>query len=185
MLCNRSAGVGRIVDLGKNHTIAVGSEGTGARTTWDAFVLADKKRYQPVNIDTRSGLRALSAVSDGSQVQCALVISALNAPFIKGDAQQNGDRIVLVPTDDGDMGGVAKDARGKAVYGYGEIPSDTYPKVQPGGTVYGTKAVKTITVEAIFVTNNKWVEANERPFDNLLRAFAAAKPEIEKLAKPQ
>jgi TRAP-type uncharacterized transport system substrate-binding protein len=185
LLCNRNASIGRIVDLTKSHTIAVGPEGSGSRTTWDAFVMADKKRYAPVNIDVRSGVRALSAVADGSQVQCALVITALNSSFIKGDAQQLGDRIVLAGTDDRDMKGVAKDPRGQPVYSYGEIPANTYPRVQPSGVVYGTKSVDTIAVDAIFVANQDWINANERSYESLLRAFSAAKPNILNLVQPK
>jgi TRAP-type uncharacterized transport system substrate-binding protein len=185
LICNRGADIGRVTDLTKKHTVAVGPDGTGARTTWDAFVLADKKRYQPVNIDTRSGVRALSAVADGSQVQCLLWVGALGASYLRNDAQGQGDRIVLVGTDDWDMGKVAKDGRGKEVYGYSEIPSGTYPRIQPGGALYGTKAVKTITVDALFVTSVRWIEQNERAYDGVLRGFAAAKPAIADLVAPK
>jgi TRAP-type uncharacterized transport system substrate-binding protein len=184
LLCNRQSGVSRITDLTSKHTVAVGPDGSGARTTWDAFVIADKKRYAPVSVDTRSGVRALSAVADGSQVQCALWVGALNASFIKDDAQKHGDRLALVGTDDWDMGGVAKDSRGVAVYGYGEVPADTYPRVQPGGTLYGTKPVKTIKMDALFVANVNWINANERAYDGLLRSFAAAKPGIQAIVNP-
>lgn len=185
LLCNRDAKVNRVVNLTKNHTVAVGPEGSGARTTWDAFVLADKKRYEPVNIDSRSGVRALSAVADGSQVQCFLVVSALNSSFMRDDAQQHGDRVVLAGTDDGDMRGLARDARGQPVYEYSEIPSGTYPRIQPSGTLYGTRAVGTIVVDALFVANIDWINANERAYDSLLRSFSAAKPAIEKLVQPR
>lgn len=185
LLCNRKANIDRVTDLNKNHTIAVGPEGSGARTTWDSFVLADKKRYQPVNIDTRSGVRALSAVADGSVVQCALWVGALGSSYLKNDASQNGDRIVLAATDDWDMGSVAKDNRGKPVYGYSEIPANTYPRIQPGGLVFGTKPVKTITVEAIFVSNVNWINANERAHDNLLRGFNNSKSAIKDLITPK
>lgn len=185
LLCNRNSGIDRVTDLTSKHTIAVGPDGTGARTTWDSFVLADKKRYLPVMIDTRSGVRALSAVADGSQVQCALWVGALGSSYLKNDAQQHGDRIVLAATDDWDMGKVAKDARGKAVYDYAEIPAGTYARIQPSGTVYGTKAVKTITVDALFVTSVKWIEANERAYDTVLRGFSAAKPAIAGLITPK
>ncbi|QRE76500.1 TAXI family TRAP transporter solute-binding subunit [Methylobacterium aquaticum] len=184
LLCNRSAKIGRIVDLTKANTIAVGPDGSGARTTWDGFVLADKKRYAPVQIDTRAGVRALSAVADGSQVQCMLWVGALNASFVKTDAQAQGDRIVLAGTDDRDMAHT-RDARGQLVYAYGEIPAGTYPRIQPGGTLYGTKAIGTISVDALFVTGLAWVNANERSYDALLRAFAAAKPAIATLVQPQ
>jgi len=185
LLCNRAAGISRITDLGKATTVAVGPDGSGGRTTWDAFALADKKRFGPVSVDTRSGVRALSAVADGSQVQCALWVGALNASFIKNDAQAQGDRVVLVRSDDREMVGSAKDARGQPVYGYGEIPAGTYPRIQPSRALYGTKAMDTIAVDALFVTALPWVNANERAYDQLLRAFTAAKPQIQAIAQPQ
>lgn len=186
MLCNRKTfGASRMVDLNESNTVAIGPEGSGANTTWAAFVLADKKRYGKVRTDARSGPRALAAVNDGTEVQCSLIITALNAAFIKNDAQKYGDSIVLVGTDDRDMTKVAKDARGQYVYTYGEIPADTYPKVQPGGTVYGTKAVGTIQVDAVFVANVDWISAHDAEYDKILRGFANAKPDIAKLVQPK
>jgi len=182
LLCNRDAGVDRIVDVNSNKfTIAVGPQGSGANTTWEAFVLADRDRYGPVLTDTRSGLRALAAVADGSQVQCALFIAALNSPFIKNDAGSLGDKIVLAGTDDGDMGAVAKDSRGSAVYTYDKIPAGTYPNIQPSGSLYGTKEVGTIAVDALFVVSTNWINANERSYDAVLRAFSSAKPSIQEI----
>jgi TRAP-type uncharacterized transport system substrate-binding protein len=185
MICNRKVGFSRMVDMNKSHTVAIGPDGSGARTTWDAFVLADKARYSVVGTDSRSGVRALSAVAEGTQVQCALIVAALNSSFMKNDAQQQGENIVLVGTDDRDMTKTAKDGRGQAVYTYGEIPAGTYPKIQPTGAVYGTKAIGTIQVDAIFVANSDWINTNEAEYDKLLRSFAAAKPQITKLAQPQ
>ncbi|TYO65410.1 TRAP transporter substrate-binding protein [Bradyrhizobium hipponense] len=185
MICNRKLDLGRMVNLTKDMTVAIGPDGSGAHTTWDAFVLADKARYGKVVTDNRSGIRAVQAVADGSQVQCALVITALNSAFMKNDAQNAGDRVVLVGTDDRDMTTVAKDARGQYVYSYGEIPAGTYPRIQPSGAVYGTKAIGTIQVDAIFVANANWINDHEREYDGLLRAFQSAKPEISKLAQPQ
>lgn len=185
LLCNRNAGFDRVVDLKSTHTVAVGPDGSGARTTWEAFVLADKKLYAPVKIDTRSGVRALSAVADGSAVQCALWIGALGSSYMKNDASQHGDRIVLIGTDDRDMTRNAKDARGQAVYTYGEIPSGTYPRIQPSGSLYGTKPVQTIKLDALFVTNVAWINQNEKFYDSVLRAFTAAKPAITELVTPK
>lgn len=185
LLCNRSLKLGRIVDLTKANTVAVGPDGSGARTTWDAFVLADKKRYSAVQVDTRAGVRALSAVADGSQVSCLLYVGALGAPFLKSDAQMQGDRVVLVDSYDRDMPGVAKDARGAAVYTYGKVPSGTYPRIQPSGAVYGTKELDTMQVDALFIANADWISANETAYDRILKGFAAAKPGIEKLAHPE
>ncbi|SDH37905.1 TAXI family TRAP transporter solute-binding subunit [Bradyrhizobium ottawaense] len=185
MVCNRKLGISRMVDLNKSNTVAVGPDGSGGRTTWDAFILADKARYSVVGTDPRSGVRAFSAVAEGTQVQCAMVVTALNAPLIKNDAQKEGDNVVLVGTDDRDMTRTAKDGRGNAVYTYGEIPAGTYPRIQPSGTVYGTKAIGTVQVDAIFVASTAFIEANEADYDKLLRSFAAAKPQIQKLAQPQ
>lgn len=185
LVCNRAAKLDRIVDLGKSHTVAVGPDGSGARTTWEALVLADKKRYAPVQIDTRSGVRALSAVADGSQVQCLLWVGALGSSYLKNDAQQHGDRIVLVSSKDRDMPGAAKDGRGQPVYAYGEIPAGTYPRIQPGGVVYGTQAVDTIAVDALFVASVAWIDANSGTYDRVLRGFSAAKPAITELVKPK
>jgi TRAP-type uncharacterized transport system substrate-binding protein len=184
MICNRNANLGRMVNLTKEMTVAIGPDGSGAHTTWDGFVMADKKRYGVVNVDTRSGQRALAAVADGTQVTCALVVTALGSSFFKNDAQALGDKLILVGTDDRDMAHT-KDARGKTIYDYGEIPADTYPKIQPSGTVFGTKAVGTIKLDAIFVANTGWINANEAAYDKLLRAFSSARPEITKLAQPQ
>jgi TRAP-type uncharacterized transport system substrate-binding protein len=183
MLCNRGPNLGRMVSLTKDMTVAIGPDGSGSNTTWAGFVMADKKRYGVVNTDTRSGVRALSAIADGTQVTCMLVITALNSSFMKNDAQQLGDKLVLVGTDDRDMEHT-KDARGKTIYDYGEIPADTYPKIQPSGSVYGTKAVETIKLDAIFVASTKWINDHDADYDKLLRAFAAARPEIGKLAQP-
>lgn len=185
MLCNRKANLGNISYLTKDMTVAIGPDGTGAHTTWDAFVLANKARYGGVRTDERSGQRALAAVSDGTDVTCALVITALNSAFVKEQAQKLGDNIVLINTDDSDMPKVAKDGRGQPVYKYSEIPADTYPKVQPSGTVYGTKKVGTIAIEAIFVASTGFISGHEKEYDKVLSAFSNAKPDIAKLAEPQ
>jgi TRAP-type uncharacterized transport system substrate-binding protein len=185
LLCNRNAKISDVRSLTRGHTVAVGPDGSGARTTWDAFVLANRQRYGHVNTDTRSGVRAISAVADGSQVQCMLWIGAMGSSLMKNDAQQQGDRIVLVETADKDMVRDAKDNRGKAVYSYGEIPSGVYPRMQPSGALWGTKALDTTQVDALFVTNVNWINANERAYDALLRAFGAAKPDIVNLVTPR
>lgn len=184
LLCNRKAfTASRMVDLGKDHRVAVGPEGSGANTTWAGFVSADKKRYGPVGLDNRTGERALAAVADGSDVTCMLVVAALNSSFFKQAAQTVGDKVALVGTDDRDMAHT-KDARGKTIYEYGEIPADTYPKIQPGGTLYGTKAVPTVQVDAVFVASSAWIGSNEKAYDGLLAAFRSASPDIQALVKP-
>lgn len=185
LLCNRKSGIDAISDLTPNHKVAVGSSGSGSQVTWSAFVLANKKRYGDVKVDARDGMRALGAVVDGSQVQCMLSVASLGTSFMKNDAQAVGDHVLLASTDDSGMNRVAKDSRGNSVYAYSEIPAGTYPAIQPAGRVYGTKAVGTLTVDALFVTSLAWVNANEELNNKLLRAFASAGPEIKALATPK
>ncbi|WP_157091419.1 hypothetical protein [Methylobacterium nodulans] len=129
-------------------------------------------------------MRALTAVADGSQVQCMLWVGALNSSFMKTDAQQQGDRVELVATNDRDMAKTAKDARGQPVYVYGEVPSNTYPRLQPRGVLGDSKSVDTMAVDALFVVSLPWINANGATYDKLLRDFAAAKPEIQAIANP-
>jgi TRAP-type uncharacterized transport system substrate-binding protein len=91
----------------------------------------------------------------------------------------------LVGTDDRDMTKTAKDARGNAVYTYGEIPSGTYKGIQPTGTFGGSKSVDTIQVDAVFVANRDWIAAHGTDFDKILDGFANAKPDIAKLVQPK
>lgn len=185
LICNRKAYTSaRMVDLNETYTVAVGPEGSGANTTWAAFVMADKKRYGKVRTTDATGTLALSMVSDGSEAQCALIITALNAPFLRNEAPQYADSIVLVGTDDRDMANGAKDARGQQVYTYGEIPAGTYKGIQPSG-MFGSKAVNTIQVDAVFVANRDWIAAHSSEFEKVLQGFANAKPDIAKLVQPK
>lgn len=184
LLCNRSLGLDRVVDLNPTHTLALGDMKSGARKTWDGFILADKKRYQNVKTDEREGFASFLAVADGSQVQCTIWVGALGSAQFKHDAAQLGDGAVLISSYDRDMAKNAKDHRGQPVYGTGEIPAGMYPQIQPKAMGWGTKAVDTITVDALFVVGTKWVKANKGNYETVLRAFVAAKPAINDLIKP-
>ncbi len=185
MLCNRKLGLDRVVDLNQTHTLALGDMKSGARKTWDGFILADKKRYSNVKTDDREGFDAFLAVADGSQVQCTIWVGALGSASFKEDASKLGDGAVLISSYDRDMANTAKDSRGNPVYGVGEIPAGMYPQIQPKGFGWGTKPVDTITVDALFIVSNKWRNANKASYDTVLRAFVAAKPAINDLIKPK
>ena len=185
LICNRKAYTSsRMVDLNSNYTVAIGPDGSGANTTWAAFVAADKARYGKVRTSDLTGSLALSAVNDGSEVQCALIVTALNASFLKNEAPKYASGVVLVETDDRDMTRNAKDARNNPVYTYGEIPSGTYKGIQPSG-MFGSKSVATIQVDAVFVANRDWVAAHTSDFEKIVEGFANAKPDIEKLVQPK
>ncbi|WP_315768587.1 MULTISPECIES: TAXI family TRAP transporter solute-binding subunit [unclassified Bradyrhizobium] len=186
LICNRKAYTSpRMVDLNSNFTVAIGPEGSGANTTWAAFVAADRARYGKVRTSDLTSTLALSAVADGSEVQCALIITALNAPFLKNEAPKYASSVTLVATDDRDMTKNAKDNRGNPVYTYGEIPSGTYKGIQPTGLLGGSKSVDTIQVDAVFVANRDWIAAHQGDFEKIVDGFANAKPDIEKLVQPK
>lgn len=186
LLCNRKAYTSaRMVDLNASYTVAIGPEGSGANTTWAAFVAADKARYGKVRTSDLTGTLALSAVNDGSEVQCALIITALNASLLKSEAPKYANGLALVATDDRDMTKNAKDSRGNPVYTYGEIPANTYKGIQPTGMFGGSKSVDTIQVDAVFVANRDWVAAHTSDFEKIVDGFANAKPDIEKLVQPK
>jgi TRAP-type uncharacterized transport system substrate-binding protein len=186
LVCNRKAYTSaRMVDLNSNFTVAIGPEGSGANTTWAAFVAADKARYGKVRTSDLTGTLALSAVNDGSEVQCALIVTALNAPFLKNEAPKYADSVVMVATDDRDMTKNAKDSRGQPVYTYGEIPANTYKGIQPAGMFGGSKAVDTIQLDAVFVANRDWIAAHGNEFEKIVDGFANAKPDIQKLVQPK
>lgn len=185
LLCNRKAYTSaRMVDLNSNFTVAIGPQGSGANTTWAAFVAADKARYGKVRTADLTGTLALSAVNDGSEVQCALIVTALNAAFLKNEAPKYADGIVMVETDDRDMTKNAKDNRGQPVYTYGEVPAGTYKGIQPSG-FFGSKTVATIQVDAVFVANRDWIAAHQGDFEKIVDGFANAKPDIAKLVQPK
>jgi TRAP-type uncharacterized transport system substrate-binding protein len=186
LVCNRKAYTSaRMVDLNSNFMVAIGPEGSGANTTWAAFVAADKARYGKVRTSDLTGTLALSAVNDGSEVQCALIVTALNAPFLKNEAPKYADSVVMVATDDRDMTKNAKDSRGQPVYTYGEIPANTYKGIQPTGMFGGSKAVDTIQLDAVFVANRDWIAAHGSEFEKIVDGFANAKPDIQKLVQPK
>ena len=185
LICNRKAYTSsRMVDLNPSFTVAIGPEGSGANTTWAAFVAADKPRYGKDRTSDLSGTLAISQVADGSEVQCALIVTALNAPFLKNEAPKYAESVVLVATDDRDMTKNAKDSRGQPVYTYGEIPAGTYKGIQPSG-LFGSKAVETIQLDAVFVANRDWMAQNSAAFEKIVDGFANAKPDIAKLVQPR
>lgn len=178
LVCNRDAKLSRITDLTDKHVVAVGPDGSGSRIMWDGFVLADKKKYGKITTSPLAGLRALNAVSDGTQVTCMIFTGALNLPLLKNDATNLTDRIVLVPANDGDFDN-ARDQRGKRIYNLEDIPHGTYGRLHPPAMI-GYKNVETVTIDAVFVVTNDWLDRNERAYDNLIRSFNNSLPEVKK-----
>jgi TRAP transporter TAXI family solute receptor len=180
LVCNRQSGIDRVTDLTNRHTVAIGPAGSGSSVTWEGFVLADKKKYGPVNTSPLAGLRALAAVKDGSQVQCMLFTAGLNSQFVKEDIQAAGDRVVLVKADDRDFDN-AVDDKGRKIYTFADIPGGLYRKIQPSGlTCIGSCAVPTVAVDAVAIMRTEWIDRNERVYDGaFLRTLQALDGQIK------
>lgn len=174
LVCNRDARIKRVTDLNSKHTVAIGPLGSGSNVTWEGFVLADKKKYGQVKTSPITGMRALAAVRDGTDVQCMIFTAGLSSTYVKSDIQSAGDKVALIPADDSDFDN-AVDPKGKKIYTFHNIPGGTYPKLETGWL--GGK-VSTVAVDAVFVISSSWIEKNERAFDYLMRGMNNALPEI-------
>lgn len=183
LLCNRSANIRKITDLRKGHVVAIGSDGTGAAVTWQALVAMNKKVYGEIETSPKAGLRGLTAIQDGSEVTCTLYVGGLGNALLKKDAQKFADKVVLVPVTEGVDG--EKDAAGRPIYTYEEIPHGTYGALMPSGALWGTSAVKTFAVDAVFVANAQWADHNGALYENVLRAVTNALPAIRDRANPK
>lgn len=177
LLCNKEVKASRITELKADTTIAIGPLGSGSSVTWEGFVQADKKRYGTIPTSTLSGLRALNAVAEGNSVQCMIFTASPGSSFMVNDAQSRADKVKLVAADDRDFDN-ARDAKGKKLYTFQSINGRTYPKFLGGTFTYSDYS--TVSVDAVFVVRQAWIDANERAFDTILRAKTAIQPEILK-----
>lgn len=175
LICNRRACVFAL-DLPKDITVAVGNDGSGSSVTWQSIVQTNKEAFKTIRTDARSGIRAINAVADGTDVQCMMFVAGLGSPLIKADAKALADKIVIVPISaDFDQ---AKDPKGRPLYSYEEIKSDTYGPLMPSGTFFSSIDAKTIAVDAVMLVSTSWINANEATYDRVLRSVNASMPEI-------
>lgn len=180
LLCNRESGISKLSHLKKGHVVAIGSDGSGAQVVWQALVAADKERYGKIELSPREGLRALTAIQDGSEVTCLLYVGGLGNGMLKRDAQKFADKVVLINVNE-DVS-QEKDAKGRPIYSYEPIPNGTYGNLMPGGMMWGTKAASTFAVDAVLVANTQWIDRNASLYDNVLRATTNALPAIRERA---
>ena len=170
-LCNAASGITRITQLTAANTILVGANGGGTSVTWDNFKLADAKRYGAVQTLPIGGLRGVNKVQEGSDAQCMMFVTGLKSAAINEAnkvALNSGGRLLLVAADDSDLPGL-KDPKGKPIYTKAEIPSGTYPGGLQPSALFGS-SVKTLVVDALFVTNTNYIDAHEGDYNALLRA---------------
>ena len=185
LICNKEAGLSKVTKLVPTQRVAIGAPGGGTNITWEAFRLADKKRYEAIPTDPYGGARALSRIgtmaSEGtSRATCMAYVTGLRAPSMQEAdewAKNNPGKIVLVPADDSDLPGV-KDDFGKPLYTRTAIPAGTYPNLQPKGFFGGSDEVPTLGVRAALVTSTAFIEAKSEAYDRFLSAVGQATPSI-------
>lgn len=176
LICNRGAKLGSVMDLKPEHRVAVG-DNTGSTVTWDSMVMAAKDTLGKVPTDPKAGIRALNSAADGAELTCVLQVAALNAPLFTQDAQRLSDQLVMVPIDDKTLA-EQKDAKGRPIYSFVEIPSGTYKGLMPSGW-FSAKAIRTLAVDAVLVVSTSWADSNQRAYEAVLRAVNASMPDIK------
>lgn len=183
LLVNKKLGIESIKDLKDGMRVAVGVDGSGSAITWQTFVASSKagwfhgKKYDKIIPVFANDYGELMAANDGHDIQAVLWVSSFGSSYIKKDAAEF-ENLVLVDTADKDFKDV-KDASGEPIYNFAEIPSGTYPKSLPSGSLWGTKAVETIGIQAVFVVSSKWAADNRDAYNRLLRGYNGARQEIK------
>jgi TRAP-type uncharacterized transport system substrate-binding protein len=170
LVCNNTSKISDVSDLTSKTPIEVGPPDSGTSGTWDAFVLADQRRFGNVDPRPHAGNRALDLVLQGDDVQCLLNTSGLNGVFMR-DVNAQGDQLHLVPATDSALFDI-KDEHGKPIYEKSVIPGGTYSKLQHG---FFSTSVSTVRVQSVFVIRTDWADAHE----DFLAALEAAEHHAE------
>lgn len=168
MMCSKSSGIKDHADLvAKKATVAIGKPGSGAWVTWKNWEVEDDS-YTEVTTVPVGGLAAVAKAADGSDVQCAMMVSGLpSASVLKYDARFGQD-LTLVAMQDWDFNN-ATDPKGNKLYTFADIPSETYPNNLQTG-FFGS-AVGTVSVDAILVIHTDLYE-REDVYTALLEAYS-------------
>lgn len=187
LLCNTKLGAKHMRDLPDGTRIGIGAPGSGHNVTWNALIAASKsgwfkgKKYDKLVAIESNDYLDLQAASMGKELQCVFYVASFGAPWMTRDAAEFPN-LRLVGTDDKDFAD-AKDSSGEPLYSFTEIPAGTYPKSNPEGTLFGTKSVNVIGIDALFVVGSKWANDNRDALIRVSRGFNAALPDIKKLVK--
>jgi TRAP-type uncharacterized transport system substrate-binding protein len=188
LICNSEAGLSKITGLTKTTPIMIGPNGSGTSVTWDSFVNSDPSRYGVVPTLPIGGIRALGRVKEGTEASCMLFVTGLKASSINEAnvvAKSSSGKLVLVPTNDSDLLKLKSPGKnGKVIYEEALIPSGTYPGGLQPASIMGS-SVKTISVNALFVTNTDYIDAHPNDYDSLLRSVNRAIPAVHNRVMPK
>jgi len=176
MIANKK-GPKSVKKFNKNTVLYVGGKGGGTETTWINLKAQNPKKYGKVKVrymDYSDPKAALDALSDNKNAVIMLV-SGLKSGLLKAaEARAKKDGFKLVEVNDGDFVD-ALDSDGQPLYTSVEIPSKAYPNLQAGWMMGND--VKTVAVDALFITDQKWIDKNgTEAFQDLTAGVVAAQP---------
>lgn len=175
LYCNKDAGIDRITDLrGKKDALVVlGPRGSGSWIFW-ANLAAEDKKYEPVPTTTADTMKRAAATVESDPRACMVVISGLRSKSTNFLNDNYAPTLRLARADDRDLKAV-KDAAGKPLYAFADIPEDTYPAIKPNDR----DEIETIAMEAVVIADRA-LSAEIK--DELT---GAAKDALKVMARPQ
>lgn len=145
-----------VSDLGKDNTVYVGPDGSGASLTWDDFVIQDA-RYKEVKSQHTDYASAFEKIG-ADKNKALLLVAGVNTPVLKEAAKTGKYRVV--PVDDPDLS-VIKDGEDHVIYDVLTLPDGTYPGLQTG-------EIKTLGVDAEWTISDAWIDkVGEEAFDKI------------------
>lgn len=175
LYCHKDADIDRITDLrGKKDALVVlGPRGSGSWIFWSNLVAEDKK-YEPVPTTTADTMKRAAATVESDPKACMVVISGLRSKSTNYLNDNYAPTLRLARADDRDLKSV-KDAAGKPLYAFAEIPEGTYPAIRPNDR----DEIDTISMEAVVIADRA-LSAEVK--DELT---GAAKDALKLMSRPQ
>lgn len=158
VLVNKDSGIDDLGDLSgtTEYSLDVGEPGSGAWLVWEN-IKAEDSSYAKVPTTNEGSILALSAVASG--VTDGMIVPAgLGNGTVGAANERYATSVALIPANDKDFND-AVDVRGKPLYQYNEIPSNTYKALQCGWTC---SDVETISWRAgVYVNVDKFKDRNK------------------------
>ena len=155
-----------IKDFKPGMKIAMGSTGSGSHVTWTSFCTEDESYKEIVPDALPADARAFSALESGN-IDGIIVVGGLGYPAIANAASRGIFKISAV--DDYDFNDTLY--KGKKVYNFVNIDTSVYPGIANG---FFSSKVETISVPAVLIVSNAWIEENPDSFDILYNAVTKA-----------
>ena len=161
LLAQKDSGIKSVKDLSDKSKIATDRADSGTQITWSSFCAQDKS-YKTIPTEPLSGTIAQSKLRSGD-VSAVMFVSGVGGSDITRASQANDFRLVSV--DDWDFDNAKY--KGKKVYKFVNLDSDSYPNLFPG--MFNSK-VETIAVPALLVVRSDWAAEHQAEFDKLYDA---------------